>query len=123
MTATQHRTSAAEIAVRWLTWAGTRRSNWPAIRLTYTAPAYRANFPMTSLRLLADDLTGALDSAAEFIALTGPVHAFWRGAIPAQLPANAALDSCTRELQAAQAAAIVIDLTHHLSGGSISFKK
>jgi uncharacterized protein YgbK (DUF1537 family) len=78
---------------------------------------------MTSLRLLADDLTGALDSAAEFVALTGPVHAFWRGAIPAGLPRNAALDSSTRELAAPQAAAIVSNLAHHLSEDSIAFKK
>lgn len=78
---------------------------------------------MTSLKLLADDLTGALDSAAEFVALTGPVMAFWRGAIPAELPKNAALDSGTRELPTARAAAIVRDLTHHLSAGSIAFKK
>ena len=78
---------------------------------------------MTSLRLLADDLTGALDSAAEFVALSGPVHAFWHGAIPAALPGNAALDSGTRELQPGQAAAIVSGLAHHLSGVAIAFKK
>ena len=30
---------------------------------------------MTTLRLIADDLTGALNTAAEFVALTGPVRA------------------------------------------------
>jgi uncharacterized protein YgbK (DUF1537 family) len=78
---------------------------------------------MTSLRLLADDLTGALDSCAEFVALTGPVHAFWPDAIPAEMPKNAALDSGTRELPAAQAAGIVRDLARHLSSGAIAFKK
>lgn len=78
---------------------------------------------MTSLRLLADDLTGALDSAAEFVALTGAVRTFWRGALPAELPDNAALDSGTRELRLDQAASIVRKLTHHLSGASIAFKK
>ena len=33
---------------------------------------------MPPLRLLADDLTGALDSAARFIPLTGPVAVIWR---------------------------------------------
>ncbi len=78
---------------------------------------------MTSLRLLADDLTGALDSAAEFVPVTGPVHAFWRGAIPANLPSNAALDSGTRELSAGQATDIVRSLTPRLAGGDIAFKK
>ena len=62
---------------------------------------------MTGLRLLADDLTGALDTAAELVGLVGPVHAFWRGAIPPVLPPNAALDSGTRELDAASAVARV----------------
>jgi D-threonate/D-erythronate kinase len=78
---------------------------------------------MISLRLLADDLTGALDAAAEFVPLTGPVQAFWHGTIPAELPANAALDSGTRELDAPQAAAVVRSLTHHLAGSAIAFKK
>jgi uncharacterized protein YgbK (DUF1537 family) len=78
---------------------------------------------MTSLRLLADDLTGALDAAAEFVPLTGPVQAFWHGSIPAELPVNAALDSGTRELDGARAAAVVRGLAHHLSGSAIAFKK
>jgi uncharacterized protein YgbK (DUF1537 family) len=45
---------------------------------------------MTSLRLLADDLTGALDTAAELVGITGPVQTFWHGAIPPRLPPNAA---------------------------------
>jgi D-threonate/D-erythronate kinase len=91
--------------------------------LTYRTAAYRANLPMTSLRLLADDLTGALDSAAEFVSLTGPVQTFWRGAIPAGLPMNAALDSGTRELHALQAEAVVREMIGHLSAGDIAFKK
>jgi D-threonate/D-erythronate kinase len=78
---------------------------------------------MTSLRLLADDLTGALDSAAEFVALTGPVQAFWHGAIPSVLPANAALDSGTREVDAVTAAAVVHHMAPHFAGGDIAFKK
>ncbi|WP_158925988.1 four-carbon acid sugar kinase family protein [Acidisphaera sp. S103] len=78
---------------------------------------------MTSLRLLADDLTGALDSAAEFVALTGPVRTFWHGAIPAELPDNAALDSGTRELDARSAAGIVHRMAPHIASGGIAFKK
>ena len=33
---------------------------------------------MTRLRLLADDLTGALDSAARFVPMTGPVAVTWQ---------------------------------------------
>jgi uncharacterized protein YgbK (DUF1537 family) len=78
---------------------------------------------MTSLRLLADDLTGALDSAAEFVGLTGPIPAFWHAAIPGALPANAALDSSTREQDAAAAAAIVCQMAPHLTAADIAFKK
>ena len=42
------------------------------------------------LRLLADDLTGALDTAAQFVARTGPVPAFWAGALPDAPPPSAA---------------------------------
>ena len=78
---------------------------------------------MTGLRLLADDLTGALDAAAELVGLTGPVHAFWHGAIPPVLPPNAALDSGTRELDAASAAARVAALAPALAGATIAYKK
>ena len=78
---------------------------------------------MAGLRLLADDLTGALDTAAELAGLAGPVHAFWHGALPLDLPANAALDSSTRELDPARAAALVTALTPALKGAGIAFKK
>ena len=78
---------------------------------------------MTSLRLLADDLTGALDTAAEFVGLTGPVQAFWHGAIPSVLPVNAALDSGTRELDTSRAVATVHHLAPHFAGSDIAFKK
>lgn len=78
---------------------------------------------MSGLRLLADDLTGALDTAAELVGLVGPVHAFWHGAIPSELPGNAALDSGTRELGAAAAAARVTALAPALAGAGIAYKK
>lgn len=78
---------------------------------------------MTTLRLLADDLTGALDTAAEFVGLTGPVHALWQGGYGAGLPANAALDLATREgsLEAARAATLAA--VPALAQGGIAFKK
>jgi D-threonate/D-erythronate kinase len=78
---------------------------------------------MIALRLLADDLTGALDSAAEFVALTGSVQTFWHGAIPPELPPNAALDSGTRELDASSAATIVHRMVPHIASSDIAFKK
>ncbi|MFL5257582.1 MAG: four-carbon acid sugar kinase family protein [Rhodopila sp.] len=78
---------------------------------------------MTSLRLIADDLTGALDTAAEFVGVTGPVSTFWHGAIPSALPANAALDSGTRELDTGAATQTVAALTPVLEGAGIAFKK
>lgn len=78
---------------------------------------------MTTLRLLADDLTGALDSAAELVGLTGPVPVFWHGALPAALPAGAALDSGTRELPPEAASAVVGALATTLRGADIAFKK
>lgn len=79
---------------------------------------------MTSIRLVADDLTGALDTAAELVGLAdSPVHAFWNGAIPPTLPPNAALDSGTRELDAASGAAIAAALAPTLAGADIAYKK
>jgi hypothetical protein len=52
---------------------------------------------MVNVRLIADDLTGALDTTAELVGITGPVPVFWHGAIPSELPVNAPLDSGTRE--------------------------
>ncbi len=75
------------------------------------------------LRLLADDLTGALDTAAEFAGMIGPTDAFWHGAIPAALPANAALDSGTRELDANAATRVVSTLAPALTGAGVAFKK
>jgi uncharacterized protein YgbK (DUF1537 family) len=76
-----------------------------------------------TLRLLADDLTGALDTAAEFVGLMGPVHAFWQGSRPETLPPNAAIDVGTRESDEASARAIVGQTSATLSGASIAYKK
>lgn len=78
---------------------------------------------MTTLRLLADDLTGALDTAVELTGLTGPVHAFWHGSLPSSLPANAAIDSGTRELDGPAAVVATAALARHLDGANIAYKK
>ena len=55
-----------------------------------------------SLRLIADDLTGALDAAAEFGPLTGPVLVSWGGV--GRRARALAVDSATREIDARRAA-------------------
>ncbi|WP_158744520.1 four-carbon acid sugar kinase family protein [Acidisphaera sp. L21] len=76
-----------------------------------------------TLRLLADDLTGALDTAAEFVGLVGPVHAFWQGARPGILPINAAIDTGTRETDEATARAVVSEASAALAGATLAYKK
>jgi uncharacterized protein YgbK (DUF1537 family) len=72
------------------------------------------------LRLLADDLTGALDSAARFVPLIGPVPVLWRAE---NLPPTAAIDAGTRDLDAAEARAVMERLAPLLQGADIAFKK
>jgi D-threonate/D-erythronate kinase len=50
-----------------------------------------------TLRILADDLTGALDSAAWFVPVCGPIPVVWRDH---DIPVNAAIDSGTRDAYA-----------------------
>lgn len=79
--------------------------------------------PMCAPRLIADDLTGALDAAAEFIGMAGPIRAYWAGAIPPELPAAAALDSGTREQGEDDAVAIIGRLAPALASAGLAFKK
>src|SRR4051794_24448123 len=73
------------------------------------------------LRLLADDLTGALDSAAELAGLCGPLPVAWRDAAPAR--GSLALDSGTRELGRDAAFARVRALALALAEADIAYKK
>ncbi|MBV9251523.1 MAG: hypothetical protein JO227_20025, partial [Acetobacteraceae bacterium] len=72
------------------------------------------------LRLLADDLTGALDTAAQFVPLTGPVPVVWSDP---GLRGSLAIDSGTREAEEKAAQAIARELARLLSGADIAFKK
>jgi uncharacterized protein YgbK (DUF1537 family) len=76
---------------------------------------------MTHLRLLADDLTGALDSAARFVPLTGVVPTFWT--VPDKLPATAAIDGGTRDAPPAALGAMIATQAPLLHGTGIAFKK
>lgn len=75
------------------------------------------------LRLLADDLTGALDSSAEFTGLFGPARVVWPERAVPDDGASLAIDSGTRELGAAAAFAKVAELAPALHGATIAFKK
>lgn len=78
---------------------------------------------MPTLRLMADDLTGALDTAAEFVGRTGHVPVFWSGHPAGVLPPSAALDTGTRESPSAEAVAAVEALAPALRGADIAYKK
>lgn len=73
-----------------------------------------------TLRLIADDLTGALDTAAAFVALTGPVDVRWDGGSG---EGGLALDSGTRECGADEAVARVAALAPAMAGAQIAYKK
>jgi uncharacterized protein YgbK (DUF1537 family) len=78
---------------------------------------------MTTVRLLADDLTGALDTAAEFVPVAGDMPIFWPGGWPSGLEGSAALDSGTRERHAEAAVTDVGRLVGLLEASDIAFKK
>jgi uncharacterized protein YgbK (DUF1537 family) len=75
---------------------------------------------MTVLRLIADDLTGALDTAAEFAGLCGPVPVL-RAALPAE--GSLAIATGTREAPAVEAIMRVARAAPLLAGADIAFKK
>lgn len=78
---------------------------------------------MTSVRLLADDLSGALDTAAEFVGLCGPFDVTWAEALSTANSPSLAIDSGTREREKADSVEIVERLAPLLSDGTIAYKK
>ncbi len=77
------------------------------------------------LRLIADDLTGALDSAVQFAGKGREIPVYLGHRLPATLPAEFAVDSASREADAGSAAATASRLAPILapSEGTISFRK
>lgn len=77
---------------------------------------------MTVLRLLADDLTGALDSAAQFTGASGPLPVVLE---PASAPPSGSfvLDLSCRDGTEDEAVARTAATARHLEGGDIAFKK
>jgi uncharacterized protein YgbK (DUF1537 family) len=78
---------------------------------------------MRSVRLLADDLTGALDTAAEFVGLCGPFDVTWAEAPEITASESLAIDSGTRERSKDESVEIVGRLAPLLCGATIAYKK
>ena len=75
---------------------------------------------LTLLRLLADDLTGALDTAAELAALCGPVPVRWN---PTAVQGSAAFSSASREAPREAAIAAMLAFAPLLNGAEIAYRK
>jgi len=73
--------------------------------------------------MLADDLTGALDTAAEFVGLCGPFDVIWADAPVASGAPSLAIDSGTRERSKVESIEIVARLAPLLRDGEIAYKK
>jgi D-threonate/D-erythronate kinase len=73
------------------------------------------------LRLLADDLTGALDSAAPFAAVRGAMPVWWHDV--GVRGGDAAFDSETRDAGTSVARARVARLARHMIGAELAYKK
>jgi uncharacterized protein YgbK (DUF1537 family) len=78
---------------------------------------------MPSVRILADDTTGALDCAAEFVGWCGPIPVGWPSGPADDLPPSYAADSGTREMPPAQAGETVRRLAALLAPADVAFKK
>jgi len=78
---------------------------------------------MPALGLLADDLTGALDTSAELVGKFGSLDVYWPTSPVAPSSANFAIDSETRELRPEQAFKIVRGLAPRLADVAVAYKK
>jgi uncharacterized protein YgbK (DUF1537 family) len=76
---------------------------------------------MQQLRLLADDLTGALDTSAELVGAFGPLNVVWSTGLAEQ--GSLVVDTGTREVGPEEAAAIMQKVVPLLQGATIAFKK
>ncbi|MCJ2137709.1 Hrp-dependent type III effector protein [Methylobacterium sp. J-026] len=78
---------------------------------------------MPTLRLIADDLTGTLDTAAGLTGLCGTIPVAWPEILPDRASGSLAIDSGTRERGEQEAVRITRGLLPHLDGADIAFKK
>jgi uncharacterized protein YgbK (DUF1537 family) len=75
-----------------------------------------------TLRILADDLTGALDAGACFASASDPLPVYWRTA-SATSHVRAAFDSETRDLPEAEALTKLATWLPELAAADLAFKK
>ena len=73
---------------------------------------------MTIVRIVADDLTGALDAAAPFVATTGPLPVFWEMPSHRTPGGSFVLDSETRDADPPEA-----NWIDGFNGADLAFKK
>ncbi len=78
---------------------------------------------LATLRMIADDLTGALDTAAEFVSLVGQAPVYGTHPALGSLPPTAVLDTATRELSRAAAIARMSTFAPALIGADIAYYK
>jgi uncharacterized protein YgbK (DUF1537 family) len=78
---------------------------------------------MPALKLLADDLSGALDTAAEFVGLFGPLDVFWSADSVRPNQDRFSIDSGTRERAPDEAFAVARQLAPLLAGADVAYKK
>ena len=78
---------------------------------------------MPCLKLLADDLTGALDTSAELVGLFGPLNVVWSADAIGSTAEGFAIDSGTRECGVDDAFSMVQALTPKLAGAGVAYKK
>ena len=72
---------------------------------------------MTLVRIVADDLTGALDAAAPLVGLAGPLPVYWDARAAIEARASYALDSESRHVPAP------VQWFDALCGADLAFKK
>jgi len=78
---------------------------------------------VSRLRLLADDLTGALDTAAQFAGACGPVTVRYRDGDWRAPVACLAFDTATREADESRVAAELWRLARFFADSSVAFRK
>jgi D-threonate/D-erythronate kinase len=78
---------------------------------------------MPTLKLLADDLTGALDTSAELVGAFGPMPVVWTATSRCLAGKSLAVDSGTRELEPDEAFAAIRAIAAELAGADIAYKK
>ena len=78
---------------------------------------------MTVVRMLADDLTGAVDTICPFATVAEPIPVFWQGGALPPVSGSFALDTETREESDQDAVSVVANLLPALYSADVAFKK